>query len=86
MRRAGPGLGPEYVGPGRASGLSTSGRAGPRAWVEDFGPGSGLEFRPVATSSVYVLRKGTEPRGSINFVHNLWASRDKESHALEEPC
>ena len=51
MRRAGPGLGPEYVGPGRASGLSTSGRAGPRAWVEDFGPGSGLEFRPVATST-----------------------------------
>ena len=38
-------------GPGRASGLSTSGRTGPRAWVEDFGPGSGLEFRPVATSS-----------------------------------
>ena len=44
------GLGLECVGPGRASGLSTSGRAGPRAWVEDFGPGSGLEFRPVATS------------------------------------
>ena len=40
-------------GPGRASGLSTSGRAGPRTWVEDFGPGSGLEFRPVATSIVY---------------------------------
>ena len=35
------GLGLECVGPGRA---------GPRAWVEDFGPGSGLEFRPVATS------------------------------------
>ena len=45
------GLGLECVGPGRASGLSTSGRAGPRAWIEDFGPGSGLEFRPVATSS-----------------------------------
>ena len=29
-----------------------SGRAGPRAWVEDFGPGSGLEFRPVATSNL----------------------------------
>ena len=41
------------VGPGRASGLSTSGRAGPRAWVEDFGPGSGLEFRPVATSNAH---------------------------------
>ena len=37
------GLGLECVGPGRA---------GPRARVEDFGPGSGLEFRPVATSSV----------------------------------
>ena len=36
-------------GPG--SGLSASGRPGPRAWVEDFGPGSGLEFRPVATSN-----------------------------------
>ena len=47
------GLGLECVGPGRASGLSTSGRAGPRAWVEDFGPGSGLEFRPVATSTVF---------------------------------
>ena len=46
------GLGLECVGPGRASGLSTSGRAGPRAWIEDFGPGSGLEFRPVATSNV----------------------------------
>ena len=53
--RAGPGLGPESVGPGRASGLSTSGRAGPRAWVEDFGPGSGLEFRPVATSSTQFI-------------------------------
>ena len=30
--------------------LCVSGRAGPRAWIEDFGPGSGLEFRPVATS------------------------------------
>ena len=39
------------AGPG--SGLSASGRAGPRAWVEDFGPGSGLEFRPVATSSTH---------------------------------
>ena len=29
--RAGPGFGPKYVGPGRASGLSTSARAGPRA-------------------------------------------------------
>ena len=53
--RAGPGLGPEYVGPGRASGQSTSGRAGPRAWIEDFGPGSGLDFRPVATSREYLL-------------------------------
>ena len=43
-------------GPGRASGLSTSGRVGPRAWIEDFGPGSGLEFRPVATSNGQVLR------------------------------
>ena len=43
------------AGPGRASGLSTSGRAGPRAWIEDFGPGSGLEFRPVATSTVDIL-------------------------------
>ena len=32
--------------------LCASARAGPRAWVEDFGPGSGLEFRPVATSNI----------------------------------
>ena len=37
------------AGPG--SGLSASGRAGPRAWIEDFGPGSGLDLRPVATSN-----------------------------------
>ena len=47
-----PGLGPECVGPGRASGLSTSGRAGPRARIEDFGPCLGLEFRPVGTSTI----------------------------------
>ena len=51
------GLGLECVGPDRASGLSTSGRAGPRAWVEDFGPGSGLEFRPVATSNSHTIYK-----------------------------
>ena len=44
VRRAGPGLGPEYVGTGRASGLSTSGRAGPRAWVRRAGPGLGPEY------------------------------------------
>ena len=72
MRRAGPGLGPEYVGPGRASGLSTSGRAGPRAWVEDFGPGSGLEFRPVATSIMEILNRGhKDTRERVVHVNRL---------------
>ena len=40
------GLGLECVEPDRASGLSTSGRTGPRAWIEDFGP--------VATSNIHL--------------------------------
>ena len=34
-----PGFGPKYVGPGRASCLSTSGRAGPGLGPEYVGPG-----------------------------------------------
>ena len=76
------GLGLECVGPGRASGLSTSGRAGPRAWIEDFGPGSGLDFRPVATSTMYAPNEGITRVYLRREIVKLMYDMEAKRHAI----